>query len=143
MVCHYTRIIYVVSFSANQVGGKRYYTLILGIMAHHTTTVWYRFKLPFETAVLPFETVLLPFQTVALPFKTVVLLFQNGTTFCLKQDWSCFEMEVLPFRYRDCTLARYLYYHSGSSQTRMNWRICRHYTPAGQVMYELTKEGGS
>ena len=101
MVCHYTRIIYVVSFSANQVGGKRYYTLILGIMAHDTTTVWYRFKLPFETVVLPFET--------------VVLLFQNGTTSCLKQDWSCFETEVLPFRYRDCTLARYLYYRSGST----------------------------
>ena len=56
--------------------------MILGIMAHHTTTVWYRFKLPFETVVLPFET--------------VVLLFQNGTTSCLKQDWSGFETGVLP-----------------------------------------------
>ena len=51
-------------------------------MAHHTTTVWYRFKLPFETVVLPFET--------------VVLLFQNGTTSCLKQDWSRFETGELP-----------------------------------------------
>ena len=75
-------------------------------MAHHSTTVWYRFKLPFETVVLPFET--------------VVLLFQNGTTSCLKQDWSCFETEVLPFRYRDCTLARYLYYRSGSTMPTIN-----------------------
>ena len=90
MVCHYTKDQCVVSFSSHLIGWEWYYINDPCIMAHHSTTVWYRFKLPFQTVVLPFETVVLLFRNGSTSVW-------NGSTPVSKRNHFLFETGLVPF----------------------------------------------